>query len=182
MTTPRIVAIPGSLRRDSFNRKLVALGAAALREAGAEVDVVDLKELALPVYDGDIESAGMPAGALVLKDRIAGASGLFVSTPEYNHGVPGALKNAIDWASRGGSNPFQGKWAALTSASPGGFGGMRGLAALRPTLTCLGAYLLPRELNLSRAGEAFRADGSLVDRKTHDQLVALMTALVERLR
>lgn len=182
MAAARIVAIPGSLRKDSYNRKLLALGVAALREAGAEVDVVDLKELALPVYDGDIEAAGMPPSAVALKERIARAAGLYISTPEYNWGVPGALKNAIDWASRGGGNVFQGKWGVLTSASMGGFGGSRGLAALRPSLTTLGAYLLPKELNLSKAHEAFTPEGALQDAKIHQQLVALMQAFLERLR
>lgn len=182
MAAPRIVAIPGSLRRDSFNRKLLALGVAALREGGAEVDVVDLKELALPVYDGDIEAAGMPPSAVALKERIARAAGLYISTPEYNWGVPGALKNAIDWASRGGGNVFKDKWGVLTSASMGGFGGVRGAAALKPSLTTLGVYLLPKELNLSKAQDAFTPEGALKDGKTHEQLVALMQALLERLR
>jgi len=182
MVAPRIVAIPGSLRQDSYNRKLLALGVAALREAGADVDVVDLKALALPVYDGDIEAAGMPASAVALKERIVRAAGLYISTPEYNWGVPGALKNAVDWASRGGGKVFQGKWGALTSASMGGFGGARGLAALRPSLTTLGVYLVPKELNLSRAQDAFTADGALKDAKVHEQLVALMHALLEQLR
>jgi chromate reductase len=182
MSVPRIVAIPGSLRKGSFNRSLLALGVRALGEAGAEVDVVDLKDLELPVYDGDIETVGLPPGAVELKERIARAAGLYISTPEYNWGVPGALKNAVDWVSRGGSNPFKDKWGALTSASMGGFGGARGLAALRPSLMVLGVYLLPRELNLSRAHEAFAPDGSLKDEKVHEQLVSLMRALVEKLR
>ncbi len=182
MAEVRIAVVPGSLRAGSFNRKLAALAATAARAAGAAVDVIDLKLLALPVYDADIEVQEVPAGVLELRERIANAHGLFVATPEYNWGVPGGLKNAIDWASRARPNPFRDKWAAIASASPGVFGGVRAVAALRPTLSTLGVYLVPKELNVSRANEAFGPDGSLNDPKQQEQLVALVDALMARLR
>src|SRR3954467_15112718 len=101
MSAPKILAFAGSLRKGSYNKMLVRVAAAAAARAGAEVTSVDLKELALPVYDGDDEDAsGLPPGAKRLKKLMVEADGFLISTPEYNSSTPGGLKNAIDWASR----------------------------------------------------------------------------------
>src|SRR3989304_6659665 len=117
----KIFAMAGALRAGSFNRKL--LKAAVQKIKDATVDVADLKEFDLPLYDGDLEAQGLPPGVVRLKERIAAADALLFATPEYNHSVPGTFKNAIDWASRPPSNPFREKPALIISASPGYFGG-----------------------------------------------------------
>ncbi|HZH04571.1 MAG TPA: NAD(P)H-dependent oxidoreductase, partial [Myxococcaceae bacterium] len=114
MSKHKLVAICGSLRSGSFNAKLLKLAVGEAERLGAEVDTVDLKALAIPVYDGDIEhESGPPPSVVELKDRIRAAAGLLIASPEYNHSIPGGLKNAIDWASRAPSPPFRNKVAAL---------------------------------------------------------------------
>jgi NAD(P)H-dependent FMN reductase len=100
MTTPRILAFAGSLRTDSFNKKLARIGAEGARAAGAEVTLIDLRDFPMPVYDGDLEAAGMPETVLQLKKLFLEHQGLLIASPEYNGSIPGPLKNAIDWVSR----------------------------------------------------------------------------------
>src|SRR5438105_5025737 len=125
MSQPKIVAFAGSLRTGSFNKKLLAIAADAARAAGAEVTVVDLRELALPVFDQDLEDAsGLPDGARKFKALLRASDGFLIASPEYNSSVTAALKNAIDWASRAETDDepplaaFRGKAAALFAASP----------------------------------------------------------------
>src|SRR5579862_9258125 len=132
MSQPKIVAFAGSLRAGSFNKKLLAIAVEAARAAGAEVTVADLRELALPIFDQDIEDAsGLPAGAKKFKSLLTASDGFLIASPEYNSSITGALKNAIDWASRGESDDepplvaYRGKAAALCAASPGALGGLR---------------------------------------------------------
>ena len=173
-----IVAFAGSLRKASLNRRLLAAGVEALRPH-ATIDVVDLKELALPIYDGDLEEThGVPAGVRTFKDRVAAGHGILLATPEYNHSIPGPLKNAIDWASRPPDNPFRGKVALLVGASPGQFGAVRGIAALRPVLTALNAHLLPQTVMIQHADKAFDTDGRLVDPKIQAQIEKACAELV----
>ena len=121
----RILAFAGSARRDSLNKKLLQVAVAGARAAGAEVTVLDLRDLPLPLYDGDLEAAeGLPANARALKQQLRAHAGLLLACPEYNSSVTPLLKNAIDWASRAepGEAPlacFEGKVAGLVSASPG---------------------------------------------------------------
>lgn len=160
----------GSLRAGSCNKKLLAIGIAALRAGGAEVDVVDLRALALPPYDGDIEAnAGVPATAHALRARIVAANGLLIASPEYNHSIPGTFKNVLDWASRP-PKPyvFHDKIVGLMGASPGGFGAVRALLHLREVFAALGAWVLPAQVTIARADTAFAADGTLTDpKRTH---------------
>src|SRR6185295_2879266 len=101
MTQPKILAFAGSMRKDSFNKKLIRVAAEGARSAGAEVTLIDLKDFPLPVYDGDLEAAeGLPAGAKKLKELFLQNQGLLIASPEYNSSIPGTLKNAIDWVSR----------------------------------------------------------------------------------
>src|ERR1700761_7015097 len=105
MSQPKIIAFAGSLRTGSWNKKLAALAAAVARKAGAEVTIVDLRELALPLYDQDIEdSAGLPEGAKRFKNLLRASDGMLIASPEYNSSITAALKNAIDWASRAESD------------------------------------------------------------------------------
>ena len=141
MNKPKILAFAGSTRTDSLNKKLARAAAAIAGEAGAEVTFVDLRDLALPLYDGDLEEAsGLPEGARKLKALLRASDGFLIASPEYNSSVTAVLKNALDWASRAETDDepplaaFRGKAAALLSASPGALGGLRGLVHLRAIL------------------------------------------------
>ncbi len=165
----KILAFAGSLRGGSFNRKLVAIAADALR-GQAEVDLLDLREVPMPPFDGDIEARdGLPKGARLFKQRIAAADALLICSPEYNWSIPGTLKNVIDWASRDG-NPFKGKIAQLMGASPGAYGAVRSALALRQVLSALAVFVLPATVQISRAGEAFDPAGRLIDPRSQAQV------------
>src|SRR3954452_12175189 len=189
--TPRILAFAGSLRRESYNKKLVHLAARAAREAGAEVTLIDLKDFPLPLFDQDLEAEqGMPENGAKLKRLFIEHDGLLVASPEYNSSITAALKNAIDWASRPapGEPPlvaFRGKVAALMSASPGALGGLRGLSHLRSILGNLGVIVLPDQIAVARAHEAFGPDGSLADRKQQagiEELGKTLASILMKLR
>jgi NAD(P)H-dependent FMN reductase len=166
---PRILAFAGSTRRDSFNKKLVPIAARGARDAGADVTLIDLKDFPLPLFDQDLEAEqGMPENGKKLKQLFIDHDGLLIASPEYNSSVTAVLKNAIDWVSRPapGEPPlvaFKGKVATLMSASPGALGGLRGLVHVRSILGNLGVLVLPDQIAVARAHEAFRPDGSLLD-------------------
>ena len=162
----KILAFAGSLRAGSLNRKLLAVALESL-QGKADLDRLDLKEVTMPLYDGDIESReGLPEGALRFKGRIAAADALLIATPEYNNSVPGTLKNAIDWASRPPDNPFKGKVALLMGASPGQFGAVRGVLAVRQVLNALNTIVLPQTIQIAHADQAFDEAGRLKDPKS----------------
>lgn len=176
----RIAAIAGSYRTGSYNRTLLAIGVAAAEALGAEVDLIDLRGLALPVYDADLEAdPGPPDGAIELKRRLGAAKGILIASPEYNGSIPGGLKNAIDWASRPPDVPFGGAVAAIMGASPSGLGAVRGLAHLRQSLTTMDVWVVPSQVTIPAAHKAFAADGSFVDPRAHAQVVALVGRLVD---
>jgi len=165
-----ILAFAGSLRKGSLNRKLLTVAVEALR-GKAEIDLLDLREVAMPIYDGDLEAdQGLPEGARRFKQRIAAADAFLIATPEYNNSVPGPLKNAIDWASRPPDNPFRGKVVQLMGASPGQFGAVRGALAVRLILTALAAIVLPSTVLIARADQAFDEAGRLKDPKSNAQI------------
>jgi chromate reductase len=167
--TPRILAFSGSLREGSFNWQLVRIAAAGARAAGAEVTELRLRDLPLPVYDADLESAqGLPANAVALKDLMRAHDGFLIASPEYNSSLTAALKNAIDWASRkAGDEPplvaFRGKTAAIMAASPGALGGLRSLVHLRAILGNIHVLVLPDQKVIPHANEAFDEAGALRD-------------------
>ncbi len=166
-----ILAFAGSLRADSYNKKVVRVAAAGAEAAGATVTVIDLKDYPLPLYDQDIEDAtGLPDQAKALKALLRDHDGFIIASPEYNSGISAVLKNTIDWCSRAeeGEAPmvaFRGKAAALISASPGGFGGLRGLYHTRTILANIGVHILPKHHSVSSAFKAFDENGALVDPK-----------------
>lgn len=172
MQTPRILAFGGSLRKDSFNQKLAGIAAQGAREAGAEVTLIALRDFPLPLYDEDIESqSGLPEHARRLKELFRAHDGLLIACPEYNSSISGALKNAIDWVSRQESDDepslsaFTEKSAVLCAASPGGLGGLRGLVHARAILGNLGVMVLPAQVAVQKAHEAFAPDGALVNER-----------------
>jgi chromate reductase, NAD(P)H dehydrogenase (quinone) len=162
----KVLGISGSLRRDSFNRKALQIAKQLAASAAAEVEEADLKELALPIYDGDIEAEGMPGQVVRLKAMVERADVLLIASPEYNHSIPGGLKNAIDWLSRG-RNSLDGKVAAIFGASNGPYGTARGQIQLRYLLAVLNVLVIPQPMVYIRNGaEAFNPDGSFRDPKT----------------
>ncbi len=186
MNTPKIVALAGSLRTGSFNKKLLAIAAEAARTAGAEVTVVDLRELALPLFDQDIEdTTGLPEGAKKLKELLRASDGFIIASPEYNSSIAAPLKNAIDWVSRSESDDepslvaYRGKVAAVCSASPGALGGLRGLVTLRSILGNIGVLVLPDQVCISTAHEAFDDAGKLKDERKIKQVTKLASSLVQ---
>jgi len=172
--TVRLLAFCASTRKDSFNRKLFPIVVSGARDAGAEVTVVDLDDYPMPIYNGDDEAAtGMPESAVALLDILSTHQGLLVVTPEYNGFFPPLLKNTLDWMSRpdpsgqSGLRHFQGKVAAISSASPSGFGGVRSLMATRQYFTILGLTVIPDQVTVSQAHKAFSENGELADAKLH---------------
>jgi len=182
---PKILAFAGSMRTESFNKKLIKVAIKGAEAAGAQVTYLDLRELALPLYDGDLEaSSGLPAGARRFKDVLIANDGLLISSPEYNSSISGVLKNAIDWASRpDGAEPglkgFENKVAVLMSASPGALGGLRGLITVRSILGNIKTIVLPEQVAISKAAEAFNPDGALKDAKQQAAIEGLGKRLTD---
>ncbi|MEY3775643.1 MAG: hypothetical protein RLZZ129_2423 [Verrucomicrobiota bacterium] len=177
---PRILAFAGSARRESLNRKLLAVAVAETRAAGAEVTLLDLNEYALPLYHGDEEEAqGLPANAVKLIELVSSHQGLLIASPEYNSFITSLLKNTIDWITRAEENPLVGKVAAVVSASPGAFGGVRSLQHARHLLLHLGCHIVPAQCMLPKAHEAFAADGQLQDARSVKSVRTLAQQLVQ---
>ena len=176
MAKPKILAFAGSTRTDSFNKKLVKIASAGAIEGGADVTVIDLRDFAMPLYDGDLEQQqGLPSTARKLKDLMLSHQGFLISAPEYNSSISGVLKNTIDWVSRPseGEEPlacFKGKVAGIMSASPGALGGLRGLVHVRAILENISVLVIPDQIAVSKAHEVFNTDGTLKDKKQEDHV------------
>jgi NAD(P)H-dependent FMN reductase len=186
MAVPKILAFAGSLRTDSWNKKLVKIAIAGARAAGAEVDTVDLREYALPLYDGDLEAREFPETVKRLKKVFIAHDGLLISSPEYNSSIPGVLKNAIDWLSRPLPDEprlacFMGKTASIMAASPGALGGIRMIPTLRSILLEIGTTVLPDYVCVGKAHEAFTPEGALKDAKQHASIEKLGANLAKSL-
>ncbi len=171
-----VLGIAGSLREHSYNRGLIR-AAAELAPEGIAVEPFDLREL--PLYNADLEASRLPGPVERLKAAIASTDALLLATPEYNYGVPGLLKNAIDWASRPpASSPLRYKPVAITGTSAGRFGTRLAQSALRQNLTFTRAHTLPYpELLIPYASSVFDERGDLHDESTRKHLVELLVAL-----
>ena len=188
----RILVFAGSARRESLNKKLARVGFEAVKAAGGEATFMDLDDYEMPVYHGDLEAErGMPENARKVRDLFMAHQALLIASPENNQSVTSLLKNTIDWLSRGigdgkGANsglaPFRGKVAGLMGASPGAFGAVRGLPHLRQILSGLGVTVLPMQVALPHANEAFEADGRLKDPRVVKSVESLGASLVETAR
>src|SRR3954469_20788878 len=184
MTDLRILGFAGSLRRGSYKRAFLGAAAGGGR-AGRTVESFDLAEI--PLYNGDVEAEGDPPGVARFKAAMAAADGVLMGTPEYNHGVPGVMKNAVDWASRPPRGaPLAGKPVALLGASPGITGSARGQSQLRQAFEFTNSFCMPQpEFLLFRAHEKIDAEGRLTDAPSRDHLAAFLVAFavwVERFR
>lgn len=173
----KLLGLPGSLRRASHNRALL-VAAGELLPPGVTLAIEDLR--ALPFYDGDLDDdAHRPASVTALKQRITLADAVLVATPEYNYGIPGVLKNAIDWASRPGyHSPFRDKPVAIVSASPSAVGGARAQGQLKQVLLGMAADVFPYPEFLVGASHEKLVDGRLVHEDTRTHLRTMLAALV----
>jgi len=176
----RILAFSGSARRESLNRKLLAVIVQAVREAGGEVTLLDLNDVPLPLYHGDLEdSSGMPANATKIIDLILQHQGLLIASPEYNSMITPLLKNTIDWCTRADENPLIGKVAAVVSASPGMLGGVRSMQMARQLLVHLGCHVVPAQCILPHADQAFDEKGALKEARPQKAVQAVAAQLVK---
>ena len=181
-TEPRILAFAGSLRKGSFNRMLLRYAILGAREAGGDVEELGPEHLMLPLYNADLERNGsFPEPVEAWRTRIRQSAGLLIASPEYNHGISGVLKNAIDWASRNPS-ALSGKVAASFGASPGAQGTARSQMNLRICLSAVNIWVVPRTVLIADAKDAFDANGDLKDPRQAQALTALGRALVHAVR
>jgi len=185
---PKILAIAGSLREQSYNKRVLAIAVEGAREAGAEVTTVDLRDFPMPIYNADAqERLGFDEQASRLQGLMAEHQGLLIATPEYNGSIPGGLKNAIDWTSRKSDKyamyeVYKGKTAAIITASPGQFGGLRCMTHLRGVLTIAGVTVLPMEIAVPFVSQKFDGDSSeITDEKTETLLTKLGKSLADAL-
>ena len=166
----KILAFAGSVRKQSFNRRLVKIAAAGAERAGAQVTVIDLADYPMPLFDQDVEAEfGIPQNARLFKQLLMDHDGFLIASPEYNSAFSPLLKNAIDWASRSEKSDepplvaYKRKMAAVMAASPGNLGGLRGLVFIRMLLANLGTLVLPNQIAVANAHQAFDDKGLLVD-------------------
>lgn len=185
----KILAFAGSTRTQSINKKLIKIAAEGARKAGAEVTIIDLRDFPMPLYDGDLEAEkGLPENALKLKKIFNEHKGLLLSCPEYNSSITGVLKNTIDWISRSAPGQkkdleeFDGKVVGLLSASPGALGGLRGLVHVRVILGNIGCLVLPGQMALPKAADAFNPDGSMKDAKIQARAESVGASVAEMLK
>ena len=185
---PRLLAFAGSLRSGSFNRRLIPVLVEGARAAGAQVTLIELRDYALPIYDGDIEAEGLPENARRLQALMAEHDGLLISTPEYNGSMPALVKNTLDWISRpledkrSGTTLFADKVAGIVSASPGALGGLRSLLILRDALAKLGLIVVPQQVAISQANEKLHDYGQLSDERAREAVHRVGAAVVRQLK
>jgi chromate reductase, NAD(P)H dehydrogenase (quinone) len=186
MSALKILVIPGSLRTGSHNAKLAAAAAYQLAQAGAEVTRISLADFPLPIYDGDLQAkSGVPKHAVNLKRMLSAHHGVLIVTPEYNSSVPALLKNTIDWVSRvqdaheTRGQVFRERVFAIAAASESRLGGTRCLAALRLILSACQAMVIPNQLALAFAGDAYDDMDRLKQPADIEALGALVRQLID---
>ena len=176
----KIIALSGALRRASYNTALLR-AAVALAPEGVTIELRTLH--GIPLYDGDVEAEGIPEAVTTLREEIRAADALLIGTPEYNNGIPGVLKNGLDWLSRPsgeGAKLFGGKPTGLMGATPGGFGTVQSQDALLSVLRAFGNdFWMGGRLMVSRAGAVFDAEGNLVDDKVRELLQHFVQGFVD---
>lgn len=177
-TDMRVLAFAGSLRKESFNKALLR-AAKEVSPEGMQIELLDVNQV--PLYNADVEDAGDPEGVKAFKDAIQAADGLLISTPEYNHGVSGVTKNAIDWASRPArKSVLERKPVGIIGASAGMTGSARGQSQLRQAFEFTNSYCMPQpEILVPRAQEKFDDAGRLTDQKTRELLASYLEAFAK---
>ncbi len=184
MTAVKILAFAGSARAESYNVRLLNILAEGARQRGAQVTVLDMRDYPLPLFNEDLESGGRPENVAKLKRLFLEHHGLLIASPEYNSSVTPLLKNTIDWVSRPDEGEptlaaYQGKVAGIAAASPGGLGGLRGLVHLRAILGNIGVTVLPKQIAIAKAYQAFGDQGNLVDEKQHATVLGIGAAVAD---
>lgn len=176
----KVTAFAGSLRNDSVNKKMVKEAARMAEEMGAEVTYIDLKDYPMPFFDEDLERAeGMPETVKAFRRQLLSSDVILIASPDYNHSFSGVLKNALDWVSRKeegdrAKGVLKGIKVALMSASPGASGGIKGLVHLKDVLQDIGAAVVPTQVAIPKAYEAFNESGLLLDPKAKVELYDLV--------
>ncbi len=185
MSHPKLIAFAGSTRRGSYNAAVIAKAAASAKDAGASVELLDLRDFELPLFNQDLESEkGLPDAAKRLKQLFKECDGLLISSPEYNSSYPPLLKNLIDRCSRAESDDeaplsaYAGKSALLLSASPGPLGGLRGLQNLRSLLQNIQVTVYPEMLSVRSASEVIGEDGGIKDERWEKRIAGLVKSYV----
>jgi chromate reductase len=185
----KILAVAGSLREHSLNKRVLKIAVEGARAAGGDVTVVDLRDYPMPIYNADDhERDGLDPNAMKFQEMLAEHDGLLIASPEYNGSLPGGLKNVIDWASRKSdkfelNQVFKNKWGGIITAGPGSFGGLRCLGHLRGVLSIMGVTVLPLEIAVTFAAQKFEGDGEEInDEKIKKLLETLGATLVEMIR
>lgn len=182
----KLIFFAGSASKNSIHKKLAHAGADIARDIGAEVTILDLKDYELPLYCTDLEmEQGIPENVIKLKELFVAHDGFFVASPEYNSTFTPLMKNTFDWMSRPHYDgepmfePFDGKVAAITAASPGALGGIRGLFPLRLWLSNMNIHVIPKQMAMGNASNGFNDDGTLSDERQSAMLTDVVKQLVE---
>ncbi len=185
---PKILAFAGSLREHAYSKRVVKTAMKGAIDAGADVTFVDLRDYPMPIYnEDDHEENGFSENALAFQKLLGESDGFLICSPEYNGSTTGALKNAIDWASRKSDDyemvgVFKGKVAAIMTESPGAFGGIRCLGHLRTMFSVMFVNVLPSEIAVAGVGKMFDGDGAeMIDEKMKKILEDLGASLVDML-
>ena len=181
----RILCFAGSTRKDSFNKQIARLMASNANELGAAATFIDLSDYDMPLYNGDLEAtSGLPETAARLQALFESHDGLLIASPEYNGFFSPLLKNTMDWLSRPDPareekpTPYADKVAGIVAASPGGYGGLRGLVPLRQQLAALGVTVVGKQLAIASAYEKLDAEGNFTDQHTSQQLKDVVSAVI----
>jgi len=174
----RILAVSGSIRKDSYNAKLAQLMVQRLNKAGAGAEYIDLGEYPMPIFDEDLESQHHPKCALDLAKRFAEADAVFIASPEYNGSLTPLLKNTIDWMTREKQGAFSNATFGIGSVSSGSLAGIMALSHLRDILSKVGALIAPTALGVGMAAKAFDVDGNLTDTRVAARADALVKELL----
>jgi chromate reductase len=190
-TSPKLLIFAGSTRLASFNRKLAHAAAGLARAAGAEVTHIELADFDIPMYNADLEARGTPADVMKLKQILFEHPAWIICSPEYNGSYTALLKNTVDWVSspvkgdpawQEGFKSFSGKVVGMLSASPGALGGLRSQSHLAPLLLNAQCWVAPRAFALGHAGDAFDAQGELVNEKHRSSVQAVITQVLDASR
>lgn len=184
----KILAFAGSLRENSYNRRVLNVAIEGARKAGAEVTLIDLRDFPMPIFNADEYEKKFDDNALRFQDLVNEHDGILVASPEYNGSIPGGMKNIIDWASRPSPKypqsvqAFKHKTAALITASPGSFGGIRCLAHMRGMFSIMFVHVLPVEIAVTFVAEKFDGDGAeMTDERMKKVLEDHGASLVKKL-
>ena len=181
---PKILAFAGSLRENSYNKRVVKTAIKGAKNAGAEVTYIDLKDYPMPIYNADDhEKNGFPENASKFQRIFGEHNGFLIASPEYNGSLPGGLKNVIDWVSRKSDEyemveVFKGKVAAIMTASPGAFGGIRCLGHLRGVLTIMLVNVLPSEIAVAKSAKCLKV---MAEEMTDEKMKGILEDLGESL-